>query len=235
MDNPDFRWYSNISSRNHVTASCPIAACDKCPRHYLSLKLVNTVYPGALSLSADSCAGLEEKWRYSPPFVNDDLSCAVTPTASGAIAGVEGFCPEVTAKYLGLYCSSLREYVDEDHKRSAKSELCDMRVAESDPRHVWATCRPQHFIECGEYSIYCENSVRKTSTKKTQKTVSNRVRWEVFSRDNFTCQYCGKTGKTGVPLQVDHRVPRAAGGSDDIGNLVTACEECNNGKGVRKV
>ena len=59
--------------------------------------------------------------------------------------------------------------------------------------------------------------------------VSVRARFEVFKRDDFTCQYCGRRTPT-VILEVDHIVPRADGGSDDIINLRTSCWECNSGK-----
>jgi hypothetical protein len=63
-------------------------------------------------------------------------------------------------------------------------------------------------------------------------SLSVRVRFEVFKRDRFTCSYCGKTPPD-VLLQVDHITPRAAGGTDDITNLTTSCQECNLGKGAR--
>jgi hypothetical protein len=59
--------------------------------------------------------------------------------------------------------------------------------------------------------------------------ISPRVRFAVFSRDRFTCQYCGARGD-GVVLEVDHIVPVARGGSDDESNLTTACRKCNSGK-----
>lgn len=59
--------------------------------------------------------------------------------------------------------------------------------------------------------------------------LSQRVRFEVFKRDRFTCAYCGKRPPE-VMLEVDHVVPICAGGSDDILNLVTACVACNRGK-----
>lgn len=34
-----------------------------------------------------------------------------------------------------------------------------------------------------------------------------------------------------VQLHAYHIVPRAAGGSDDLSNLTTACTGCNQGKG----
>jgi 5-methylcytosine-specific restriction endonuclease McrA len=34
-----------------------------------------------------------------------------------------------------------------------------------------------------------------------------------------------------IVLEIDHRVPKAAGGTDDESNLVTSCRDCNRGKG----
>jgi len=62
--------------------------------------------------------------------------------------------------------------------------------------------------------------------------LSKRVRFEVFKRDAFTCQYCGRKTPD-VTLHVDHIHPRAEGGTDDFENLLTACSECNLGKGAR--
>lgn len=58
------------------------------------------------------------------------------------------------------------------------------------------------------------------------------IRFEVFKRDGFKCQYCGRT-PDGVVLEVDHIHPLAEGGTDDIENLVTACWDCNRGKGAK--
>jgi 5-methylcytosine-specific restriction endonuclease McrA len=33
-----------------------------------------------------------------------------------------------------------------------------------------------------------------------------------------------------LQLEVDHRVPTSRGGTDDLGNLVTSCQDCNRGK-----
>lgn len=66
--------------------------------------------------------------------------------------------------------------------------------------------------------------------RKPRKSVSKKVRFEVFKRDSFTCQYCGKKAPD-VVLHVDHIQPVSGGGKNDILNLVTACEGCNSGKG----
>jgi HNH endonuclease len=45
---------------------------------------------------------------------------------------------------------------------------------------------------------------------------------------NFRCGYCGVDETT---VGSDHYQPRAAGGTDDLGNLVYACIKCNQCKG----
>lgn len=62
-----------------------------------------------------------------------------------------------------------------------------------------------------------------------RKPLSKRLRFAVFKRDLFTCQYCGATPPN-VVLEIDHIEPVAAGGDDDETNLVTACFDCNRGK-----
>jgi 5-methylcytosine-specific restriction endonuclease McrA len=56
------------------------------------------------------------------------------------------------------------------------------------------------------------------------------TRREVFRRDNYTCQYCGRH-ETG--LTVDHVVPRYQGGQHTWDNVVAACATCNHRKGGR--
>jgi 5-methylcytosine-specific restriction endonuclease McrA len=58
----------------------------------------------------------------------------------------------------------------------------------------------------------------------------NISRKEIFRRDNYTCQYCGKK----LPeLTVDHVIPRHLGGQHTWLNVVTACSACNHRKGGR--
>ena len=65
-----------------------------------------------------------------------------------------------------------------------------------------------------------------------RKSISKKLRFEVFKRDAFTCQYCGRTAPD-VVLEVDHINPVANGGDNDLMNLITSCYECNRGKGKR--
>ena len=65
-----------------------------------------------------------------------------------------------------------------------------------------------------------------------RKSTGTRLRFEVFKRDSFTCQYCGRKAPD-VVLELDHVNPVSKGGDNDILNLITSCWECNSGKSDR--
>jgi 5-methylcytosine-specific restriction endonuclease McrA len=56
------------------------------------------------------------------------------------------------------------------------------------------------------------------------------TRREVFMRDRFTCQYCGRQARE---LTLDHVFPRHRGGRHTWENLVAACKSCNHRKAGR--
>lgn len=64
-----------------------------------------------------------------------------------------------------------------------------------------------------------------------RKSTGKKSRFEVFKRDGFRCQYCGKTPPD-VVLEIDHVIPVSADGEHVIDNMVTACFDCNRGKGA---
>lgn len=65
----------------------------------------------------------------------------------------------------------------------------------------------------------------------SRKPIPKRVRFEIFKRDAFTCQYCGSHPPDAV-LEIDHVIAVANGGDNDPDNLITACFGCNRGKGA---
>ncbi len=56
------------------------------------------------------------------------------------------------------------------------------------------------------------------------------VREYLLEKWERRCAYCGKTN---VPLEIEHIVPRARGGSHRISNLALACKPCNQAKGTQ--
>lgn len=57
------------------------------------------------------------------------------------------------------------------------------------------------------------------------------TRFNLFLRDEFSCQYCGARRD----LTFDHVVPRARGGTTNWENVVAACSPCNLRKGARSL
>ena len=57
------------------------------------------------------------------------------------------------------------------------------------------------------------------------------TRFNVFLRDGFSCQYCGKSDRE--DLTFDHVIPRRLGGRTTWENIITACAPCNMKKGGR--
>lgn len=77
------------------------------------------------------------------------------------------------------------------------------------------------------------HSVTKINTNHhymaARKAIPKSLRFEVFKRDSFKCQYCGASAPE-VVLEVDHIHPVSKKGGNDILNLITSCFACNSGK-----
>jgi hypothetical protein len=67
-----------------------------------------------------------------------------------------------------------------------------------------------------------------------RQAISKRMRFEIFKRDSFTCQYCGKQSPD-VVLHVDHIMPVSKGGKNTLINLITSCIDCNQGKSDKEL
>jgi 5-methylcytosine-specific restriction endonuclease McrA len=92
-------------------------------------------------------------------------------------------------------------------------------------------------VELGEVLVHtssaiytCPSVIRLTYLIKRVHPVAKLTRRELFMRDNYTCQYCGKQTRE---LTIDHVVPRHRGGPHRWENLVSACKNCNHRKGGR--
>jgi 5-methylcytosine-specific restriction endonuclease McrA len=58
------------------------------------------------------------------------------------------------------------------------------------------------------------------------------TRYNIYLRDEFTCQYCAEEFPTEV-LTFDHVIPRSRGGRTSWENVVAACGHCNHVKANR--
>ncbi|MBE2925129.1 HNH endonuclease, partial [Anoxybacillus flavithermus] len=56
------------------------------------------------------------------------------------------------------------------------------------------------------------------------------VREYLLEKFGRKCCYCGKEG---VPLEIEHIIPKSRGGTDRVDNLCLACHDCNQRKGSK--
>jgi len=79
-------------------------------------------------------------------------------------------------------------------------------------------------------SIVLKHFVKGRMVFRTKALLTQR---NLFIRDQYTCQYCGRNKqqlKSSEFLTRDHVMPRHIGGRDIWENVVTCCNSCNNKK-----
>jgi len=92
-------------------------------------------------------------------------------------------------------------------------------------------------VSTNQYIIGLKNNIYNTfgdddEDKKQEnvRTISGKTRLDVFERDDYRCQMCGRTVDDGIKLHIDHIVPFSKGGSSEMDNLQVLCHECNLAK-----
>ena len=122
--------------------------------------------------------------------------------------------------------------------------------------------RDEPFVQAVRQRFRAPEVVTLTEFERLPSAAVTFSRRNVFKRDRFTCQYCGRQGRSdsgsgdeagdvtstagarsrgnrprrqpaGVELTIDHVVPRAQGGESSWTNCVLACLECNKRKADR--
>jgi 5-methylcytosine-specific restriction endonuclease McrA len=84
------------------------------------------------------------------------------------------------------------------------------------------------FIHSANIEVPVPSVIRLAAMIRRPYRVKRRLtRLEVFKRDQYTCQYCGKQTRQ---LTLDHVVPRYRGGEHSWENVVSACVSCNRRK-----
>lgn len=91
--------------------------------------------------------------------------------------------------------------------------------------HDWIQCARQH--------VAAPRIIRIHSTNRQPDFHVKLNRRNLFTRDGYRCQYCGKRFAASE-LSIDHVVPQSRGGVNTWENLVCACVACNSRKGSRK-
>ena len=99
----------------------------------------------------------------------------------------------------------------------------------------WARQEPQAdelFIKTGRGKLRVPEVLTLCRYDRMPASAVTFSRRNLFKRDRFTCQYCGRQPGADE-LTIDHVVPRAQGGHSAWDNCVLACVDCNHAKADR--
>ena len=83
------------------------------------------------------------------------------------------------------------------------------------------------FIHSIDRTVPLPSVIRIVYMVKRPRPKRKLTRLEIFNRDKYTCQYCGKQTRQ---LTLDHVIPRYRGGEHTWENVVSACVACNRRK-----
>lgn len=67
------------------------------------------------------------------------------------------------------------------------------------------------------------------ATRLGRGNIPKKLRHDVYKRDRWTCVFCGLVFPADE-LTIDHLIPLALGGTDDVTNYATSCRSCNQRK-----
>jgi len=87
-------------------------------------------------------------------------------------------------------------------------------------------------IHSVSFTIKLPSVVRLLKMVKKPKTPVKFSRQNIYARDKYKCQYCGRQLPT-EELTYDHIIPKSRGGKTKWENIVTCCIQCNRRKGGR--
>ena len=108
------------------------------------------------------------------------------------------------------------------------------RISESPYKRQWGSVR----AACEALAAFHNGKMKREelllgrADGPVRTTIPLKDRWMVLKRDNYRCTRCGASPSSdhAVQLEVDHIVPVAGSGGNEIENLQTLCRKCNQGK-----
>lgn len=84
----------------------------------------------------------------------------------------------------------------------------------------------QNYLRSPSIMVQAPSVIRLVHYVKIEYQKTYISKRNIFIRDQFTCQYCGKQFDSSE-LTLDHILPQSRGGKDIWENIVTACRKCN--------
>lgn len=148
---PNREWYARLGQSRAVSARCPFATVEACPRYFQSLSLLGEA--GNTKIADREDRRLLKYWKSSDLWPR-------TAEQSTALAGEPGnpsifsnFCPEVSFERFGYFATSLTRYADELDSGSSHERLARETAPPAHPGWLWSSCASQHFTDCPVHSV----------------------------------------------------------------------------------
>jgi 5-methylcytosine-specific restriction endonuclease McrA len=99
----------------------------------------------------------------------------------------------------------------------------------------WSRLEPENgepFIQTTAFRMRVPEVITMTTYDRLPNRSVAFSRRNLFKRDKFTCQYCGRRPGS-EELTIDHVIPKSHGGVTSWANCAVACVECNAKKADR--
>jgi len=210
--------YFKISERKKLPSRCPIL--DYCVRRAYTLYFLGG-YKGGENQSVVKI--LQEYDMLKSDFDKNEI--ALSGEVPGYMNGkdyksYDNFCPEVNLFEMSAFHYS-------KGTASSSGEWDEFR------KKQFVNKKYRHYSECAEFSRnqYEKGALKPKKVRNRRVPISQKLRFEIFQKNNFTCQYCGRNkDEDKIKLEIDHIIPIAEGGKDEYNNLITSCKDCNQGK-----
>lgn len=118
---PDIEWYAAVSERKHITARCPNATVNRCPRYFESVSLLADAGI-TTKLSRTTHDAVLAKWE------SHELWPVTGETATSISGGAKlscfsNFCPEASFDTFKLFASTLIDFYDSLDRANREQQL----------------------------------------------------------------------------------------------------------------
>lgn len=131
----------------------------------------------------------------------------------------------------GISGGQIRQELEKEGLRPEDQTHLDRRKRDLKKWFVITTVQSTQVINGKPLKVTLYKYAGKRKAVKDEGDINIRVKAEVLHASHGRCQMCGKTVvEDGVKLVVDHKKPRAWGGSNKSENLWAICSDCNAGK-----
>jgi len=235
LDTDDARWYRCVST-----------FCDsraESPGGYATVKQIANRFGRSPTQARRRLHKLEKvgALRIEPRYINGRQRsniyrlAGIVPFAEGVSSGVADFSWE-----QGCHADSPLMNLDPEMSEADVAGRLRGRELRTVARHV-ATMATALWEESGSDRVAadCLSEALKERGLYPPDWMpdSNSRIYALSYRDGWTCHYCNTLLGWGHPNvshpEVEHKIPRSLGGTNDLENLVLACGPCNQSKGTK--